>query len=199
MKQKKRYKKELKKYGKSTKKATVLKFKDKEEFEEWKRENNNDIEFVEAVNIPVTEEQRASMQTTKLSPKISEQAVNIIQAAGLFPGATDEAIESYVKEVAKVPASELKKQVEQNRKTAAKKKAEPARQECPVPQEYVEAGNLIGAMAGLSVEDGDFLHASEQLKELANNPNRVAELFGHCDTTEELLSTVAGVLEKSKK
>ena len=86
-----------------------------------------------------------------------------------------------------------------NPKMTRKKKAEPARQECPVPQEYVEAGNLIGAMAGLSVEDGDFLHASEQLKELANNPNRVAELFGHCDTTEELLRTVAGVLEKSKK
>lgn len=150
---KERYKEELKKYGNLTKKATVLNSKDKEEFEEWKRENDKDIVFVEAGNIPVTEEQRASMQTTKLSPKISEQAVNIIQAAGLFPGATDEAIESYVKEVAKVPASELKKQVEQNRKTAAKKKAEPARQECPVPQQHVEPGNLIGAMAGLSCSD----------------------------------------------
>lgn len=189
-KQKKRYKKELKKYGKSTKKATVLNFKDKEEFEEWKRENNKDIEFVEAVNIPVTEEQRASMQTTKLSSKISSHRV-VPEDVMRFSDKEKEDVRKKILPMVDDKVKELRK--------AAKKKTEPARQECPVPQECVEAGNLIGAMAGLSVEDGDFLHASEQLKELANNPNRVAELFGHCNTREELLSTVAGVLEKSKK
>ena len=187
---KKRYKKELKKYGKSTKKATVLNFKDKEEFEEWKRENNKDIEFVEAVNIPVTEEQRASMQTTKLSSKISSHRV-VPEDVMRFSDKEKEDVRKKILPMVDDKVKELRK--------AAKKKTEPARQECPVPQECVEAGNLIGAMAGLSVEDGDFLHASEQLKELANNPNRVAELFGHCNTREELLSTVAGVLEKSKK
>jgi len=189
-KQKERYQEELKKYENLTKKATVLNSKDKEEFEEWKRENNKDIVFVEAGNIPVTKEQRASMQTTKLSPKISSHRV-VPEDVMRFSDKEKEDVRKKILPMVDDKVKELRK--------AAKKKAEPARQECPVPQEYVEAGNLIGAMAGLSVEDGDFLHASEQLKELANNPNRVAELFGHCDTTEELLSNVAGVLEKSKK
>lgn len=187
---KERYKEELKKYENLTKKATVLNSKDKEEFEEWKRENDKDIVFVEAVNIPVTEEQRASMQTTKLSSKISSHRV-VPEDVMRFSDKEKEDVRKKILPMVDDKVKELRK--------AAKKKAEPARQECPVPQEYVEAGNLIGAMAGLSVEDGDFLHASEQLKELANNPNRVAELFGHCDTTEELLRNVAGVLEKSKK
>ena len=257
---KERYKEELKKYGNLTKKATVLNSKDKEEFEEWKRENDKDIVFVEAGNIPVTEEQRASMQTTKLSSKISSHRV-VPEDVMRFSDKEKEDVRKKILPMVDDKVKELRKKAavfhedewyEKNdmndyegfmagmygctreefhkksmedishffqeeacvkiqamvrgwlvrfsdKKTYKKQKAEPARQECPVPQEYVEAGNLIGAMAGLSVEDGDFLHASEQLKELANNPNRVAELFGHCDTTEELLSTVAGVLEKSKK
>ena len=259
-KQKKRYKKELKKYGKSTKKATVLKFKDKEEFEEWKRENNKDIEFVEAVNIPVTEEQRASMQTTKLLSKISSHRVvpeDVMRfsdkekedvrkkilpmvddkvkelrkkaavfhddewhenndmndyegfMAGMYGCTREEFHKKSMEDISRFFQEEACVKIQamvrgwlvrfSDKETCKKQKAEPARQECPVPQEYVEEGNLIGAMAGLSVEDGDFLHASEQLKELANNPNRVAELLGHCNTREDLLRTVAGVLAKSKK
>ena len=54
-------------HGKPAVTNTVLRFKDKESFAEWKRKNNKTIEFVEAVSIPVTEEIRANLEMSKLS------------------------------------------------------------------------------------------------------------------------------------
>ena len=66
-KQKKKYKKEKKQHGKPAVTNTVLRFKDKESFAEWKRKNNKNLEFVEAVSIPVTEEIRGNLEPSKLS------------------------------------------------------------------------------------------------------------------------------------
>ena len=64
---KKKYKKEKKQHGKPAVTNTVLRFKDKESFAEWKRKNNKNLEFVEAVSIPVTEEIRGNLEPSKLS------------------------------------------------------------------------------------------------------------------------------------
>jgi len=56
-------------------------------------------------------------------PSIIKQTASIVQAAGLLgPEATEEDIESYVKELSKVPTSELKKQVEAKKKRSRKLK-----------------------------------------------------------------------------
>ena len=65
-----------------------------------------------------------------------------------------------------------------------------------IGKQYAEEAKLIADMVGLRVENGDYGTMSEHIKNLANNPNRVAEIFGHCGTSEEIHHTLAEVLKK---